>query len=362
MKLDKPLYLHNLRGYPAPEEVLSDPSRGWIRIGEFPARPLRPDITSSAQGLLLELLSEITPIEVPGAVYIGSARGEMGALFTAYEAWKNERQGLRAIPETSAGALSALVAEKLGSSGPAITLSQTCISGLAALYQAILYTMATGEPTCFGAVEAPLHPLLVESFGFLRLASRRKSFPPTIPFSDNSVALAEGVALGFVRLDPSPWRVESICLHTHKGRESPFTAISVTAFSALLASLTDAPPEAVILHAPGTRKGDFAEIAAIESVWGRLPAITIKPLIGHSIGASGLLSLLWAQWLLLHRRWLYDTDQVRVSPPDWPVIPSEEEVGMVRNIRLEKGLRRIAILGAGFGGGLGGVILRYEPF
>jgi 3-oxoacyl-(acyl-carrier-protein) synthase len=105
----------------------------------------------------------------------------------------------------------------------------------------------------------------------------------------------------------------------------------------------------------------MTELAAVEAVWGRLPVLTIKPLIGHSIGTSGLLSLLWGQWLLTHQCWLYNTESLRLSPPDWPTLPCETDEGLVRRLPPEKPLRRLAILGAGFGGGVAGVILRYAP-
>ena len=364
MKLDRPVYLHGLWGRPAPEAVLSQPAEGWTFVGEYPVRPVGPEIAPSAQTLLEKLISEnfISPPASVGAVYIGSARGEIGSLLSSYETWKFRREALRFVPETTPGALSVLVAEKLACSGPAITLSQTCVSGLAALYQAVLYTIATGQAACFGAVEAPLHPLLIESFGYLRLASRRKAFPYTLPFQENSVALAEGAVIGFVSPEPGPWQIEQVALYTHSGGGATFTALPEAAFPVLLRMLGENPPQAVILHAPGTRKGDFTELRAVEAVWGRIPAITIKPLIGHSIGASGLLSLFWAQWLMTHQMWLFDTDGIRLSPSDWPAPPCRTERGLVRPLLPDGFLWRVAVLGAGFGGGVAGVILRYVPF
>jgi len=365
MRLDRPLYLHGLWGYPTPEAVLSDPAQGWTFVGDFPVRPIGSEVAPSAQSLLDKLLGAIPPSAYPtppGAVYLGSARGEMAALLSIYDRWQGgQKEGLRALPETTAGALSSRVAERLHSCGPAITVSQTCISGLVALHQASLHAHATGELIGFGAVEAPLHPLLIESFGYLRLASRRKQFPYTLPFQENSVALSEGVVLGFVSLRPSPWQIERVVVHTRQSGRTTFTGLAEEAFPLLLKDLTETPPQAVILHAPGTRKGDMTELAAVEAVWGRLPVLTIKPLIGHSIGASGLLSLLWGQWLLTHQCWLYNTESLRLSPPDWPTFPCETDEGLMRRLPPEKPLRRLAILGAGFGGGVAGVILRYAP-
>ncbi len=200
--------------------------------------------------------------------------GRNHPLLSLYDTWKvSPTEALRPFPETTAGALSTLVAERLSCTGPALTLSQTCISGIAALYQAYLYAAATKEPACFGAVEAPLHPLLIESFAHLRLYTRRKTFPFTLPFSENSVVLSEGVVLGFISPAHSPWQIERIALRISRGEGTTFTGLPEAAFSALLRSLSETPPQAVILHAPGTRKGDATELAAaMKPSRGRLPA------------------------------------------------------------------------------------------
>jgi 3-oxoacyl-(acyl-carrier-protein) synthase len=55
-------------------------------------------------------------------------------------------------------------------------------------------------------------------------------------------------------------------------------------------------PDLIIAHAPGTRKGDASELRAIEAVFGLAesrPAIySPKWFLGHTLGASGSLSLL----------------------------------------------------------------------
>ena len=61
--------------------------------------------------------------------------------------------------------------------------------------------------------------------------------------------------------------------------------------------------DVVVTHTPGTVKGDIAEMKAIEQVFGsRLPAITTnKWKIGHTFGASGILSLEMAVLMLQHQ-------------------------------------------------------------
>ena len=62
----------------------------------------------------------------------------------------------------------------------------------------------------------------------------------------------------------------------------------------------------IITHTPGTVKGDLAEWRAIEAVFGSaLPALTTnKWKIGHTLGASGMLSIEMALLMLEHQEFI----------------------------------------------------------
>jgi len=64
--------------------------------------------------------------------------------------------------------------------------------------------------------------------------------------------------------------------------------------------------DAVVMHAPGTVKGDTSEYAAVQQVFGaNLPLLTTnKWKIGHTFGASGLLSLEFAVMMLQHNHFI----------------------------------------------------------
>ena len=64
--------------------------------------------------------------------------------------------------------------------------------------------------------------------------------------------------------------------------------------------------DVIVMHAPGTLKGDRAEYNAIKKVFGSsLPAVTNnKWKTGHSFGASGLLSLEMAVLMLQHQQFI----------------------------------------------------------
>ena len=64
--------------------------------------------------------------------------------------------------------------------------------------------------------------------------------------------------------------------------------------------------DVVVCHAPGTVKGDQAEINAIKDVFGEhMPAVTSnKWQLGHTFGASGILSLEMALLMLKHQKFI----------------------------------------------------------
>jgi 3-oxoacyl-(acyl-carrier-protein) synthase len=60
--------------------------------------------------------------------------------------------------------------------------------------------------------------------------------------------------------------------------------------------------DAIVMHAPGTIKGDTSEYKAIEQLFkDKLPMLTTnKWKIGHTFGASGILSLELALMMMQH--------------------------------------------------------------
>ena len=64
--------------------------------------------------------------------------------------------------------------------------------------------------------------------------------------------------------------------------------------------------DVIVMHAPGTIKGDLTEYKAIQKVFGEsLPILTTnKWKIGHTFGASGLLSLELAILMMQHNKFI----------------------------------------------------------
>ena len=62
----------------------------------------------------------------------------------------------------------------------------------------------------------------------------------------------------------------------------------------------------IVTHTPGTIKGDMAEYNAIKKKFGhKIPALTTNKIhVGHSLGASGMLSIEMALLMLNHQQFI----------------------------------------------------------
>jgi 3-oxoacyl-(acyl-carrier-protein) synthase len=98
--------------------------------------------------------------------------------------------------------------------------------------------------------------------------------------------------------------------------------------------------DAIIMHAPGTKKGDLTEYKAIQKVFGEnLPLLTTnKWKIGHTFGASGMLSIEMAIMMLQHNQFIgvpFAKAQIQKKP-----------------------LKKILVNAVGFGGNAVSILLR----
>jgi 3-oxoacyl-(acyl-carrier-protein) synthase len=100
--------------------------------------------------------------------------------------------------------------------------------------------------------------------------------------------------------------------------------------------------DAIVMHAPGTLKGDTSEYKAIQKVFGeKLPMLTTnKWKIGHTFGASGMLNIELALMMLQHQTFIG--------------IPYIDEPNP------RKAIRNVLINAVGFGGNAVSVLVSRE--
>lgn len=266
-----------------------------------------------------------------GCIAIGSSRGPTAALEASIRQFDAEgRVGTLTSPVTTAGNVSSWVAQEylktcvLESEAPALAsigTSMTCTSSFHSLLVARSFLLSgMAESALFGGTEACLTPYTVAQLQALRIYGKPGESWPCRPLSSggddiNTVILGEGAGTalllafnseseleeGDLVLEGVGWSVEPIPSPTGVSPDG-------AAFKrAMLMALEFAPAgttvSGVVAHAPGSRFGDDAEMAAIQAAFGDVPVYSTKHLTGHTYGASGMLSLGLASALLAGLKW-----------------------------------------------------------
>lgn len=267
-----------------------------------------------------------------GCISIGSSRGATAAIEETLALFNSADGRVPPLtsPVTTAGNLSAWVAQAyLGYRGDShhntpvatISTSMTCSSAFHSFLVARSFVLS-GMAHCavFGGTEACLTPYSVAQFEALRIYSTGEGPWPCSPLSttredSNSVAIGEGagVALlipddgtphaGDLRVLGVGWALEGIPSATGVSVDGLAFERAMSMAVAQLDPLGDRHVDAVIAHAPGSRKGDQAEYAAIQRVFPQATICSTKHLTGHTYGASGMLSLELARHLLYGGEW-----------------------------------------------------------
>ncbi|MBN1611587.1 MAG: hypothetical protein JW940_33440 [Polyangiaceae bacterium] len=261
-------------------------------------------------------------------VVVGSSRGATG-LFERYHAafleTGAERTAPLTSPTTTLGNVSSWIAQHVGIAGPATEISSTCSTSLYALGTAAAW-LRSGMSTRFlaGGTEAPLTAFTVAQMRALRVYARGADAPyPCRSCSveaprANTMVLGEGACV----LALEPWTGEEaqrkrsvgVMLGLGFAVESVATNTSLSEAGLSLGlsmqrALVDAGLErvdAVVTHTPGTALGDRAELSAVHATFGdKLPVLTSnKWILGHTLGASGVLGIEYALYILRHQRWV----------------------------------------------------------
>ncbi len=377
----------------SPEEVRASYASGRTAFSTLPSlgsdtpvSPLSPSAEALLQALLLQnptyasldrsvqlaILASRQAVAQAGwkmgegdsvGINIGSSRGATG-LYEQFHAdfLQNPEKRLSpgVSPSTTLGNVASWVANDLQADGPLISHSVTCSTALQAFANGVAWLKAgMAKRFLVGGAEAPLTPFTLAQMKAIGIYSRFAAHDhPCRPLNleRNTFVLGEGAAV-FALERMTQAQIENLHLANAIAVEAVGMGYerspSKTGISAdgqhfqramrealAQASLMPRDIDAIVLHAPGTKAGDAAEVQAIESIFGAAsPAyFSNKNLIGHSLGASGALSTEMALYVLCQTN-----------------IPS------IFSSTLARAPRRILINAAGFGGNAVSVLLTKLP-
>ncbi|MGA9589233.1 MAG: beta-ketoacyl synthase N-terminal-like domain-containing protein [Salegentibacter sp.] len=252
-------------------------------------------------------------------INIGSSRGATG-LFEKYHAefLNSGKASTQASPSTTLGNISSWVAQDLESDGPEFSHSVTCSTGLHSVLNAAAWMQAGfSDKFLAGGSEAPLTPFTIGQMKAMKIyASEDLDYPcQALNMQKKRNSMILGEAAGIVAMEKGEGS-NAVAFITGLGYANEKLKHSVSISSeglclqeAMKMAMGDRKPEeidAVVMHAPGTLKGDLAEVNAIKAIFGKkLPAMTSnKWKTGHTFAASGLLNLELALLMLQHQEFI----------------------------------------------------------
>ncbi|OXA81817.1 3-oxoacyl-(acyl-carrier-protein) synthase [Flavobacterium aquidurense] len=290
-------------------------------------------------------------------INIGSSRGATDLFEKHYKTYidTGKAQTL-ASPTTTLGNISSWIAHDLQSVGPEISHSITCSTALHAVLNGVAWLKSgMADKFLVGGSEAPLTDFTIAQMRALKIYSRinpEEESWPNLAFdfdkTQNTMILGEGAAVCCLEAGEAE---NAIAYITGVGYATEILEhnISISAEAdcfqkSMKMALKDENLEdidVIVMHAPGTIKGDLTELRAIEKVFGsKLPLLTTnKWKIGHTFGASGILSLELALLMIEHDRFIgvpFGEKQNQVKPIKKVMINAVGFGGNAVSILIEK--------------------------
>lgn len=252
-------------------------------------------------------------------INIGSSRGAT-QLFEKYhtEFLATGKTATLTSPTTTLGNISSWVAHDLKNNGPEISHSITCSTALHAILNAVAW-LQSGMATKFlvGGSEAPLTAFTLSQMNALTIYAKEDSRFPCKSFdlqkTKNSMVLGESASVACLEIGKvanALAYIEGIGYATdtieHNISISDEAECFQKSMKMALQHTNLEEVDAIVMHAPGTVKGDLSEYKAIQKIFGKkLPMLTTnKWKVGHTFGASGMLSLELAILMMQHNQFI----------------------------------------------------------
>ncbi len=252
-------------------------------------------------------------------INIGSSRGAT-TLFEDYYRQFQQHQKVSpyASPTTTLGNISSWVGQELGVNGIQIGHSVTCSTALHAILNGIAWLnadMANGFLA--GGSESALTQFTIAQMQALKLYSDTENAfaceSMRFQKKKNTMVLGEGAAVALLEKTRSANTsavisgfgfASEIIAHNSAISENAICFQESMSNALKMAKLNTV--DAIVMHAPGTVKGDLAEKNAIDTVFkAKLPLLTSnKWLIGHTFGASGMMSVEMAALMLQNNQFI----------------------------------------------------------
>lgn len=287
-------------------------------------------------------------------INIGSSRGATHLFEKYYKEFMENGKGqvsTLSSPTTTLGNISSWVGHDLQSRGPVISHSIACSTALHGLLNGIAWiNSGMSERFMVGGSEASNTPFTLAQMKALKIyANDFSEFPCRsldLEKTINTMVLGEAAAIFCLEKGLRPKAlciIEGIGYATEPLRHNISISTNADCFqksmTMAMEGMDKSDVDVIVTHAPGTIKGDQSEYNAIEKVFGKKkPALTSnKWILGHTLGASGGMSLEMAILMMKHQQFI--------------------EVPFAKAPERPKNIEKVMINAVGFGGNAVSVLL-----
>lgn len=265
-------------------------------------------------------------------INIGSSRGATDLFERHFQEYlETGKAQTLASPTTTLGNISSWVGHDLQSTGPEISHSITCSTALHSLLNGMAWLRAgMADKFLVGGSEAPLTDFTIGQMRALKIYSHSEEAYPNqalnLDKKLNSMILGEGASVCCLEIGKKENAlafIEGIGYATEILEHNISISAEATCFQkSMKMALQNTNPDevdAIVMHAPGTKAGDLTEYKAIQKIFGdSLPLLTTnKWKIGHTFGASGILSVELAILMMQHNQFIgvpFAKAQIQAKP------------------------------------------------
>lgn len=235
----------------------------------------------------------------------GAAQARDGALFLATSC-QDGASAEGAASDMDFHALSQRICAWLEWRGPVFLISNACTSSMLALLSASEWLRA-GKATEALVLGFELdNQLTLPGFAALQLLSPERSKP----FALRRDGLVLGEAVAALRLSteqPAPWQLRggaNLIDGTDATSASATTVAQMCALALAASGIRAIDVDLIKVQAAGSPINDAAEAEGLRAAFAQLPAlVSLKPLIGHCLGASGAAEIALLLECLDHGHW-----------------------------------------------------------
>jgi 3-oxoacyl-(acyl-carrier-protein) synthase len=291
-------------------------------------------------------------------INIGSSRGATDLFEKHFQEYlETGKAQTLASPTTTLGNISSWVAHDLQSSGPEISHSITCSTALHSVLNGVAWLRSgMADKFLVGGSEAPLTDFTIGQMRALKIYYNKKEDQPELVEWPNraldldkkqsTMILGEGAGVCCLEIGKKENAlafIEGIGYATEILEHNISISAEATCFQKSMKMALQNTPisevDAIVMHAPGTIKGDLTEYVAIQKVFGEsLPLLTTnKWKIGHTFGASGILSMEMAILMMQNNQFI-----------GVPFVEAQQQT---------KPIKKVLVNAVGFGGNAVSVLL-----